>query len=129
MSMKEASLMRLTIKNAQFYAYHGVRPEEQALGGKYQIDLDMFYDATHAIINDDVNIALNYEEVLFAIEEMFSQDTFNLIETLAREILNRLMEEFELIVKASVKVRKMSAPVRQIVDYIEVEQTLTRKNG
>jgi dihydroneopterin aldolase len=126
--MKEASLMRLTIKNAQFYAYHGVRVEEQALGGKYQVDLDLYYDATPAIINDDVNIALNYEEVLFAIEEMFSQDTFNLIETLAREILNRLLEEFELITKASVRVRKMSAPVRQIVDYIEVEQTLSRKN-
>ena len=127
--MKEASLMRLTIKNAQFYAYHGVRPEEQALGGKYQIDLDLFYDATPAIINDDVNTALNYEEVLFAIEEVFSQDTFNLIETLAREIINRLMEEFDLIEKVTVRLRKMSAPVRQIVDYLEVEQTLTRSNA
>jgi dihydroneopterin aldolase len=125
--MKEASLMRLSIVNAVFYAYHGVKSEEQVLGGKYEVDLDMFYDATHAIINDDVNVALNYEEVVYIIEEIMHQEPFNLIETLAREILNRLLEEFAILVEATIRIRKLNIPVSQILDYIEVEQTLTRK--
>jgi 7,8-dihydroneopterin aldolase/epimerase/oxygenase len=125
--MKEATLMKLSINSAQFYAYHGVKSEEQQLGGKYEVDLEMYYDATHAIINDDVNMALNYEEAFFCIEEVVAGENYHLIETLAREILNMLMEKFSELQKATVRVRKMNVPIRRIIKYIEAEQTLTRK--
>jgi len=124
--MKNASLMKLSITGAQFYAYHGVKNEEQQLGGKYEVDLEMYYDATHAIINDDVNLALNYEEAFFCIEEVIAGENYNLIETLAREILNMLMEKFPDLQKAKVRVRKMGVPIRRIVKYIEAEQTISR---
>jgi len=127
--MKKASLMKLSINSAQFYAYHGVKNEEQHLGGKYEVDLDMYYDATHAIINDDVNLALNYEEAFFCIEEVIAGENYHLIETLAREILNMLMEKFPDLQKARVRVRKMGVPIRRIVKYIEAEQTITRKQS
>ncbi|ROL57171.1 dihydroneopterin aldolase [Bacteroidetes/Chlorobi group bacterium ChocPot_Mid] len=125
--MKKASLMKLSIVGAQFYAYHGVKSEEQQLGGKYEVDLEMYYDATHSIINDDVNMALNYEEAFFCIEEVIAGENYNLIETLAREILNLLMEKFPELQKAKVRVRKMGVPIRRIVKFIEAEQTLSRK--
>lgn len=124
--MKESSLHRLTIRSAEFYAYHGVKAEEQALGGKYQVDLDLYYDATQAVINDDVNYALNYEEAMFCIEEVIAGESYNLIETIANEICNLLMEKFQLLQKATVRVRKMNAPIRRVVSFIEAEQTMTR---
>lgn len=124
--MKESSLHRLTIRSAEFYAYHGVKAEEQALGGKYQVDLDLYYDATQAVINDDVNYALNYEEAMFCIEEVIAGESYNLIETIANEICNLLMEKFQLLQKATVRVRKMNAPIRRVVSYIETEQTMIR---
>ncbi|MFC2130900.1 dihydroneopterin aldolase [Bacteroidota bacterium] len=127
--MKEASLMKLSIDSAQFYAYHGVKSEEQQLGGKYEVDLEMYYDATHAIINDDVNLALNYEEAFFCIEEVIAGENYHLIETLAREILNMLMERFQELQEATVRVRKMNVPIRRIVSYIEAEQTIVRKES
>ena len=127
--MKEASLMRLSIKSAQFYSYHGVKQEEQTLGGKYEVDLDLYYDATQAIINDDVKYALNYEEAFYCIEEVIGGDEgYNLVETIANEILQMAMEKFPNLEKASVRVRKMSVPIRRVVSYIEAEQTITRKN-
>ena len=125
--MKEASLSRLTIKNAEFYSYHGVKPEERKLGGKYQVDLDLFYKATNAIINDDVKYALNYEEAMFCIEEVIVGENYNLIETMANEILNMAMEKFQNLEKATVRIRKMNVPIRRVVDHIEVEQTIIRK--
>lgn len=124
--MKESSLHRLTIRSAEFYAYHGVKVEEQTLGGKYQVDLDLYYDATQAVINDDVNYALNYEEAMFCIEEVIAGDSYNLIETIANEICNLLMEKFQLLQKATVRVRKMNAPIRRVVSFIEAEQTMIR---
>ncbi len=125
--MKKASLMKLSVKSAQFFAYHGVRAEEQNLGGKYEVDADLFYDATEAIINDEVTNSLNYEEAFFCIEEVIAGENYSLIETLTREILNMLMERFPHLKKATVRVRKMNVPVRRIVDCIEAEQTLERE--
>ncbi|MDQ1265480.1 MAG: 7,8-dihydroneopterin aldolase/epimerase/oxygenase [Bacteroidota bacterium] len=126
--MKEASLMRLSIKDAEYYAYHGVKAAEKKLGGKYQVDIDAWYDATKAIINDDVKDALNYEEMMFCISEVMNYDSYSLIETIANEILNMIMEKFPALVKLTVRVRKFTVPMRQIIKFVEVEQTLTRKN-
>jgi len=122
-------MMRLSIKSAQFYSYHGVKAEEQVLGGKYEVDLDLFYDATQAIVNDDVKYAINYEEAFYCIEEVIGGDEgYNLVETIANEILQMAMEKFPNLEKATVRVRKMSVPIRRVVNYIEAEQTITRKN-
>lgn len=127
--MKETSLMKLSINSAEYYAYHGVKTEEQNLGGKYEIDLDMYYKATEAVVNDDVNYALNYEEAMYCIDEVISSETYHLIETIANEILNLTMEKFPQMVKATCRIRKMSVPIRRVVKYIEAEQTMTRKGS
>lgn len=124
--MNKHPLTRLTIKNAEFYAYHGVKTEEQSLGGKYQIDTDLYYDDKQAVISDNVQDALNYEEVMFCIDEIMNGERFNLVETLGYDILNALMERFSTLQKATVRIRKLHVPIRHIVDFIEVEQTLTR---
>lgn len=124
--MKETSLLKLSIKNAQFYAFHGVKPEETKLGGKFQVDIDLYYKDTNAVMNDDVNYALNYEEALFTIQEVMTEENYNLIETLANEILETLLEKFDELQKATVRVRKLNAPVQYIIDHVEVEQTIER---
>lgn len=124
--MKESSTMKLSIVGAQFFAYHGVKNEEQTLGGKYEIDLDLWYDATAAIINDDVNYALNYEEALNCIKEVINDDSYNLIETIANEILNLAHEKLDNLQKATVRVRKISVPIGHVVSYIQAEQTMSK---
>ena len=123
---KIVSPSRLTIHNAQFYAYHGVGEQEKELGGQYQIDLDVVYDSTQAVLSDDVNKALNYDEAMFCIEEVVSGDPFNLIETMAYEILNMIMEKFSMTLEATVRVRKVNVPIRHLVDCVECEQTMQR---
>jgi dihydroneopterin aldolase len=124
---KHSSLTRLTITNAVYFGYHGVRNEEQALGGKYEVDADMYYDSTQAVVSDDVSDALNYEEAVFLIGEIITSDPFNLVETIVHEILDSLMDKFPKLQSANVRVRKHSVPVRQYIDYIEVEQSMMRE--
>ena len=124
--MKKTSLSRITIKNAHYYAYHGVKDEERKLGGKYEVDLILDYDAKVAIVRDDVNYALNYEIAMFCISEIMTGDSYSLIETIANEILNSAMEKFEFLQKATVRVRKLNAPLKRTTDYVEVEQSIER---
>ncbi|MBM2816938.1 MAG: folB [Ignavibacteria bacterium] len=126
--MKESSLTQLKIIGAQYYAYHGVKPEERELGGKYEVDLELIYDARNAVINDDVKYALNYEEAVFCVSEILEGDNYNLVETIASEILNLLMEKFPELTEVTVRLRKFSAPIRHFIDYIEVQQNMKRKS-
>jgi len=120
------SLNKILIKGLKFHSYHGVRPEEKAIGGNYEVDVEMFYDATDAIIKDNLNYALNYEEILFDITEFMQSEPFNLIETLTFEILNHLMDKYPAIEKVTVRVRKYNIPFKGLMDYIETEQTFER---
>ncbi len=126
--MVNSSLTRLSIINAEYYAYHGVKPEEKKLGGKYEVDLDMYYDSTTAIIKDDVQDAVNYEEALFCVSEVINgTENYNLVETICNEILNMLMDKFEHLLSATVRVRKLNVPVKRVIGYIEAEQTIERE--
>ena len=124
--MIKTSLTKLTIKNVEYYAYHGVKEEERKLGGKYQVDVDMYYDAKSAIINDDVNYALNYEEAMFCISSIITEENYAWVETIVSEILSGLMDKFDFLQKATVRVRKLTVPMRRAIDYIECEQTIER---
>ncbi|MEJ5286169.1 MAG: Dihydroneopterin aldolase [Candidatus Kapaibacterium sp.] len=120
-------IARLSIKSAQFYAYHGVKQEEKDLGGRYEVDLDMWYDATEAIVRDQVAYALNYEEAMNCIEEAIADETFNLIETVASTILDLAFEKFPNLLKATIRIRKINVPIHSVVAYIETELTKERE--
>jgi len=122
------SLTKLSISNAIFYAYHGVEKAEKQLGGKYAVDLDLWYDASEAISSDAIGPAINYQNVLFWVSDIIQNETYNLIETLAFNILDNIMKQFILVEKATIRIRKCNAPIRHIIDYVEVEQTIERKN-
>jgi 7,8-dihydroneopterin aldolase/epimerase/oxygenase len=125
--MKKASLTKLTIENIQYYGYHGVKKEEKKLGSKYEVDLELYYDARNAAAMDDVSFAVNYEDAMFIISEiMVGDDSYNLIETICEEILNRVMDSFEACQKVTCRVRKYSVPTRRLLDYTQAEQTMER---
>lgn len=116
-----SQIARLTIKSAQFYGYHGVKHEEKTLGGRYEVDLDLWYDVTDAIATDDVAYALNYEEAMECIEDVFCNQSYNLIETVANNILQQLFVRFPFLSRAIVRIRKINAPIHSVVSFIETE--------
>jgi len=120
------SLTKLTIKNLEFYAFHGVKDEEKKLGGRYQMDLELYYDSTDAIANDKLSSALNFEDILYTIAGELSQKNFNLIETLAHQILSVVSDNYPILSKATVRIRKFNIPFKGILDYIETEQYFER---
>jgi len=121
------ALTKLFISNAIFYGYHGVAKAEKYLGGRYQVDIELWYDAESAVTTDDIGYAINYQNVLFEVSDLMQNEHYNLIETLANEILLTIMNKFEQIKKTRIKLRKLNAPVNHYIDFIEVEQTFDRE--
>ena len=53
----------IRIKNAVFYAYHGALAEEQAIGGKYEADIDIYTDFSDAARDDMLKETVDYHKV------------------------------------------------------------------
>jgi len=116
----------IRIKNAQFYAYHGALQEEQNIGGRFEVDVDIETNFADAVKNDELHLTINYHKVYQFIDEIVHKENFYLIETLSERIAEGLMERFELILKLSIRVRKRSVPVGGMLDYVEAEVTKER---
>ena len=111
----------IRIKNAQFYAYHGALKEEQNIGGKFEVDVDIYTDFKEAAENDELQLTINYHEVYKYLEKIIHSHNYYLIETIAVKIANEVTKYFEGIKKIKVKVRKRSVPVGGMLDYVEAE--------
>lgn len=122
-----ARTTRLSIHSAEYYGYHGVRKEERSLGGRYQVDVEIVYDASQAVMSDDVSDTINYEEVLYRVREhMNGDEPYDLIETLAFDIAASILDTFDVAHSATVRVRKLTVPVQQVLGHVQAEITLNR---
>ncbi|MEE9429418.1 MAG: dihydroneopterin aldolase [Melioribacteraceae bacterium] len=109
------------IKNASFYAYHGALKEEQIIGGKFEADVDLYFDFSDAAKNDDLSKTINYAEVYKYIDKVIHEKNYYLIETLATIIADNLLKHYPELEKVNVKVRKNNVPLGGIVEYVEAE--------
>lgn len=117
----------IRIRKASFYAYHGVMEEEQRVGGKFEVDLDMHVNFIEAAKKDDLSATIDYEKVYKLLSEISMSKKYYLIESVADIISSKLFKRYEAINKVTVKVRKNNPPIGGWVEYVEVELTKTRE--
>ena len=117
----------IRIKNAVFYAYHGVMTDEQNLGGKFEVDAELFCDLSDAIQSDSLKQTVDYEKVYASMKKIVLGRKYYLLEALANTIANGILEEFPKALKVLVRVRKHSPPVKGVVDYVEAEVERSRR--
>ncbi len=117
--MKKLDIIRL--HNAVFYAYHGVMSDEQNLGGKFEVDLDLYCDLSDAKQSDTLHRTVNYEKVYGVMKEAVVGKKYFLIEALANSIADKVLKGFSEVQKVVVRVRKPGAAIHGIIDYVEVE--------
>ena len=121
-----ADLNIIRIKNATFYAYHGALAEEQNLGGKFEVDIDLHCDLTQAAETDSLKRTVDYEKVYAFISNAIHSTRNHLIESLARTIARGIIREFSTVAMVTVRIRKPHPPVKGVVDHVEVEMTEKR---
>jgi 7,8-dihydroneopterin aldolase/epimerase/oxygenase len=124
---RKKTLGVIRLHNAVFYAYHGVQVDEQNLGGKFEVDVDLHCDLSQGAESDHLDDTVNYERVYDCIRTMVLERKHLLLESLASAIGRGIIKNFSKVKSVTVKVRKPSAPVKGVIDYVEVELTVTRR--
>ena len=116
----------IKIKNATFYGYHGVRSEEQSVGGKFEADVDIYTDFSEAVNEDNLDKTIDYHKVYSFMYHLALEQKYYLIESLASKIADELLIKFDRISKIVVRVRKNNPPLGGVVDCVEIEVVKNR---
>jgi dihydroneopterin aldolase len=124
MPKKRLDVIRL--QNAVFYAYHGVLTDEQNLGGKFEVDVELHCNLSKGAKSDHLRDTVDYEKVYACIHDLVLGKKYYLLEALAATIAQGILKQFNTVEQVMVRVRKPSAPVRGVIDHVEVELLRTR---
>jgi dihydroneopterin aldolase len=110
----------IRLANCAFFARHGVFAEEESLGQRFFVDVALTVDAGDELGADRLEAVVDYGLAFEQIEQIVTGRRRRLIETLALDIARGLVDGFERVRRAEVTLRKPNAPVRGILDHVEV---------
>jgi dihydroneopterin aldolase len=118
---------KIIIEEMEFYAFHGHYQEEQIVGNRFLVDLELTTDTEPAARSDQLEAAVNYQMAYKLIRQEMRRKKSNLLENIASRILDALFENLDGIKKAKVRVRKMHPPMGGPIQSVGI--TMSRKNG
>ncbi|MDF2936551.1 MAG: dihydroneopterin aldolase, partial [Paenibacillaceae bacterium] len=101
---------RMVLNGMEFFGYHGVFPEENKLGQRFYIDVEMFLDLQEAGRADDISLTVNYAEVYGTVKGIAEGPPFRLIEALAERVASDLLQTYTSIYEIAVRVTKPHPP-------------------
>jgi dihydroneopterin aldolase len=101
---------KILLEGMEFFAYHGHYKEEQIIGTKFIVDLEMVFETVHAEYSDHLNDTINYQEVYQVVKKEMEIKA-HLLESVARRILDAVMQSFPQIKSLQVKIAKVNPPL------------------
>lgn len=115
---------KILIENYEVKACHGVNPEEKIEPQRFLISCELFTPFNEAANDDDINATVSYAAVCKKIKAFFSENCFNLLETLSSRLTRLILLEFPRLEGATVTVKKPEAPMKGTFDYVGVTTSL-----
>ncbi len=109
------------IENLEFFARHGVFPEETKLGQKFIVSLTMYMNTRKAGKSDNLEISVDYGAVSHFITDYMKENTFLLIEAAAENLVRELLLHFPLVKGIDLELKKPWAPIGLPVEYASVK--------
>ena len=104
----------IQLHNLEFYAYHGLLPQERVVGGHYRVDVELsLTPPLRALTEDVIDDTVNYAEVYALIRQQMEQPV-NLLEHLAHRITQGLYAQFPQIQAVKLSVTKVTPPISGI---------------
>ncbi len=104
---------------------HGVEAEERARGQTFLFDL--WLDVSDAGVFDRIEETVDYRAVARTVREVSDRRRFHLLEALAAEVADTLIERFGDVERARVRVRKPEVQLDPPVEYSAVSVERTRR--
>ncbi|OOG70789.1 dihydroneopterin aldolase [Flavobacterium sp. A45] len=110
----------IRLKNIRTYSYHGCLIEEGKIGSDYSVDLEIKTNLKHSSESDNLKDTVDYVHLnKIVVEEMAIRS--NLLEHVAKRIIDRALAELETVSKIKVGVSKINPPIGGDVEAVTIE--------
>ena len=117
--------LTIDVKGIKAYGKHGVYAEEKKEEQLFLIDVNLLLEELKE--NDDsIELAINYEFIVKEVVDLVKKESFNLIETLAKKLIEEIEQlaikktYFINIKRISVTVHKPETLLNEITEDISV---------
>ena len=117
----------IKIKEARFYAFHGVMPQERRVGGWFTVTLRVGYDWSRAAKTDDVSDTLNYADLYQLVDREMAVPS-QLLEHVAGRIATSVETHYPGVTSIDLWVTKENPPMRADCQGACVELHTTIEN-
>lgn len=112
---------KITIKNLEVFARHGVFPEENALGQKFVLSAELFTDTRLAGRTDELEYSIDYGNFSQYMTKFMQEHTFRLIEAAAEQLAEALLLAFPRLQAVRLEIKKPWAPIHLPLETVSVE--------
>lgn len=98
----------VVLKDVKCYAFHGFYPEEQLTGNHFLVHVEVtFFPAEET---EDLQKTVNYEVInAIILEEM--KNTQKLLETVVKNMMDKILLEYSFLLTAEVGMKKLHPPM------------------
>ncbi|MGB2128508.1 MAG: dihydroneopterin aldolase [Flavicella sp.] len=114
----------IKVENIRLYAYHGCLEEEAKIGSDYRVDVSVKADLKASSLSDKLADTVDYVHLNLIVKQEMAIRS-ELLEHVAKRILDRIFKEIRLVAKAKVSVSKINPPIGGDVEQVTI--TLSKK--
>ena len=114
-------LDQIKIEGLEIFANHGVFPEENVLGQKFIVSATLYTDTRKAGKTDELTASIHYGEVSAFITEFVKSHTYKLLERVAEELVEDMLQKFDGLEKVTLEIQKPWAPVGLPLETVSVK--------
>ena len=115
----------IKLKNIRTFSNHGCLVEESKIGSQYRVDLEIEADLTLSAQTDKLGDTVDYVHLnKIVVEEMAIRS--ELLEHVAQRIIDRILNELQLVEKITVEVAKINPPIGGDVQEVSILMTKKR---
>mgnify|MGYP000170700104 FL=1 len=97
------------------------------MGQKFVFDIECLVDYSKAIVSDEMTDSVSYADIADVIYKTSTENTFNLLERLAGEVVKNIFKTFPEVEEIKLVINKPSAPITYNFKGCGVKLFITRE--
>lgn len=101
---------KIRLEGLEFHAFHGVYPHERESGNWFEVDIAVGTEFLEGAIRDDLARTVNYETLYQFVKEEMDKPS-KLLETVAEQIVERVLGEIGQVSEVEIKISKINPPI------------------
>src|SRR5690625_3800264 len=112
---------KIKVNGMMFYAYHGLYPEEQKLGQRFTVDLELMGHFRKAGQTDEMADSIDYGRVYEVTKEIFEGEAKQLLEAVAETLAEKMFQSFDRLEQIRIHIDKPGPPIPGYYQSVGVE--------